>query len=194
MSSSGECECDHDLLSQQVECDINSQSFLVPDNSWIGFINKTQSTNMTGTGVIFHPNCPFGYCSSHNVSITSSTGDDQCEHHRSGLLCGKCQEGYSLTLGSGKCAKCSNVFLLLIIPIAVSGLLLVGVLFALNFRRGRSGATHQSYSVLAVAGPGPLTSHTVSWPWQVLDHSPAIQCPGRGRSWATHQPYSTCPG
>ena len=134
LSSNGECECDHILAIalQQVECDINNQSFLVPDNSWIGFINKTQSTNVTGTGVIFHPNCPFGYCLPHNVSITSSNGDDQCEPHRTGLLCGKCQEGYSLTLGSDKCDKCSNVSMLLIIPIAVSGLFLVGVLFALN--------------------------------------------------------------
>ena len=132
LSSSGECECDQVLLSQQIECDIKNQSFLVPENSWIGFINKTQSTNVTGTGVIFHPNCPFGYCLPHNVSIASSTGDDQCEPHRTGLLCGKCQEGYSLTLGSDKCAKCSNVYLLLIIPVAVSGLFLVGVLFALN--------------------------------------------------------------
>ena len=131
-STSGECVCDNILLSQQVECDINNQSFHVPDNSWIGFINKTQSTNVTGTGVIFHPNCPFGYCLPHNVSIISSTGDDQCEPHRTGMLCGKCQEGYSLTLGSDKCSKCSNVFLLLIIPVAVSGLFLVGVLFALN--------------------------------------------------------------
>ena len=132
LSSNGECECDHILAKQKVECNINNQSFLVPDNSWIAFINKTQSSNMTGTGVIFHPNCPSGYCLPHNVSITSSTGDDQCEPHRTGLLCGKCQEGYSLTLGSDKCAKCSNVFLLLILPLAVSGLFLVGVLFALN--------------------------------------------------------------
>ena len=132
LSSTGECECDHILLHQQVECDINDQSFLIPDNSWIGFINGTQSSNVTGKGVIFHPNCPFGYCLPHNVSIDSSTGDDQCEPHRTGLLCGKCQEGYSLTLGSEKCEKCTNVHLLLIIPLAVSGLLLVGVLFALN--------------------------------------------------------------
>ena len=132
LSSKSECECDHILAHQQVECDINNQSFLVPDNSWIGFINKKQSTNVTGTGVIFHPNCPFGYCLPHNISITSRTGDDQCEPHRTGLLCGKCQEGYSLTLGSDKCSKCSNNFLLLIIPVAVSGLFLVGVLFALN--------------------------------------------------------------
>ena len=33
LSSSGECECDQVLLSQQIECDINNQSFLVPDNS-----------------------------------------------------------------------------------------------------------------------------------------------------------------
>ena len=129
LSSSGECECDQVLLGQRVKCDVNNQSFLVPENSWIGFINKTQSTN---AGVIFHPNCPFGYCLPHNVSITRSTGDGQCEPHRTGMLCGKCQEGYSLTLGSDKCDKCSNVSLLLIIPVAVSGLFLVGFLFALN--------------------------------------------------------------
>ena len=108
LSSSSECECDQVLLSQQVnvECDVNNQSFLVPENSWIGFINKTQSTNMTGTGVIFHPNCPFGYCLPHNVSITSSTGDDQCEPHRTGMLCGKCQEGCFGTV-SGRCSLCS---------------------------------------------------------------------------------------
>ena len=111
---------------------LNAFTCLFCSNSWIGFISETQSSNVTGTGVIFHPNCQIGYCLPHNVSITSSTGDDQCEPHRTGLLCGKRQEGYSLTLGSEKCDKCSNVFLLLIMPLAVSGLLLVGVLFALN--------------------------------------------------------------
>ena len=51
---------------------------------------------------------------------------------RTGLLCGKCNEGYSLTLGNQKCRKCSNTYLLLMLPFAVAGLFLVAVLFALD--------------------------------------------------------------
>jgi len=66
------------------------------------------------------------------VSITSNTSDSQCERNRTGLLCGECEEGYSLTLGNGKCVECSNTYLLLLLPLAVAGLLLVAALFALN--------------------------------------------------------------
>ena len=79
-----------------------------------------------------HPNCSFGYCSRHDVNITSNTSDNQCEPHRTGLLCGECEEGYSLTLGDGNCAPCSNPHLLLIIGLALSGQFLVAILFALN--------------------------------------------------------------
>ena len=120
------CVCDPTFDYHQVECNINNQSFLRPANSWIGFINKSS------TGVMFHPNCPIGYCLPHDVSITSNTSDSQCEPHRTGLLCGKCEGGYSLTLGEGKCEKCSNIYLVLILPMAVAGLFLVAVLFVLN--------------------------------------------------------------
>ena len=126
--ANGTCACDPMLDGSGVECNINNQSFLRPTSSWIGFIDESPS-NMTG--VMFHPNCPIGYCSN-EVSITSNTSDSQCQPHRTGLLCGECEEGYSLTLGDGKCAKCSNTYLLLVLPFAVAGLLLVTVLFALN--------------------------------------------------------------
>ena len=126
--TNGTCACDPMLDGSGVQCIINNQSFLRPTSSWIGFIDESPS-NMTG--VMFHPNCPIGYCSN-EVSITSNTSDSQCQPHRTGLLCGECEEGYSLTLGDGKCAKCSNTYLLLVLPFAVAGLLLVAVLFALN--------------------------------------------------------------
>ena len=129
--ATGICVCDHTLNGTGVQCDINNQSFLSPASSWIGFIDES-SINSNKTGVIFYPNCPIGYCLSHDVSITSNTSDDQCEPHGTGVLCGKCKDGYSLTLGNGKCAKCSNTYLLLILPLAVAGLLLVAILFALN--------------------------------------------------------------
>ena len=128
LSSYGTCACDPMLDGSGVQCNINNQSFLRPPSTWIGFIDESTSNV---TGIMFHSNCPFGYCSD-EASITSNTSDSQCQPHRTGLLCGECEEGYSLTLGDGKCAKCSNTYLLLILPLALAGLLLVAVLFALN--------------------------------------------------------------
>ena len=129
----GKCQCDSAADQHDVECNINSHSFFRSANSrtWIGLIGKS-SNPPSKHGVMYHPNCPIGYCSRRDVNITSNTSDDQCEPHRTGLLCGECEEGYSLTLGDGKCAQCSNTHLLLILPLALSGLFLVAILFALN--------------------------------------------------------------
>ena len=125
------CVCDPRLDNSKIECNITNQSFLRPANSWIGFINGPSATS-NKIGVMFHPHCPIGYCLPRDVSVTSNTSDSLCEPHRTGLLCGKCEDGYSLTLGNQKCRKCSNTYLLLILPFAVAGLILVAVLFALN--------------------------------------------------------------
>ena len=124
----GKCVCVEALRNAKIECNINNQSILRPANSWIGFINQSGSS----PGLIFHQNCPLGYCLPGDVSITLNTSDSQCRPHRTGLLCGKCEEGYSLTLGDGKCTKCSSVYLLMLLAFAAAGLLLVTILFALN--------------------------------------------------------------
>ena len=129
----GKCQCDSAADQYDVECNINSHSFfrLANSRTWIGFIDKSSNAS-SKPGVMYHPSCPIGYCSHRDVNITSNTSDNQCEPHRTGLLCGECEEGYSLTLGNGKCVQCSNTYLLLLLPFAVAGLLLVVVLFALN--------------------------------------------------------------
>ena len=129
-NKSGSCVCDPRFDRFIVSCDINDQSFVHPVNSWLGFINESS----TELAVVFGQNCPLGYCKPDVVNITLNTSNCQCEPHRTGLLCGKCNSegGYSLTLGNGKCAKCSDTYLLLLFPFAVAGLLLVAVLFALN--------------------------------------------------------------
>jgi predicted outer membrane repeat protein len=127
-SDDGKCVCDEVLEKADVECDINDQSFQMSANSWMGFMKQP----MDQSGVIFHSNCPIGYCLLNEVRVTINTSDDQCEPNRTGLLCGKCEEGYSLTLGTEKCKKCSNTYLLILLPLAVAGLLLVAFLFALN--------------------------------------------------------------
>ena len=119
------CECAPVLLKNHVKCDINNKSILRPANSWIGFDARDH-------GVMFHSNCPIRYCKPGAMPIQQGNNDSQCAPHRTGLLCGRCRVGFSLTLGSPNCVKCSNIYLLLILPLAVVGLLLVAFLFALN--------------------------------------------------------------
>ena len=158
------CVCDPVLDKSDVNCYIDTESIFRPAYSWIGFVNESSPISST-PGVVFHPNCPIGYCSLRGTNITSNTRDSQCEPHRTGLLCGKCEEGYSLTLGNEECAKCSNVYLLLILPLAVLGVLLVLSLFALNLTvtEGRlnglffyANVIGMNRSVILSGGAGPL--------------------------------------
>ena len=118
-NTSDSCVCDPSFDRFKVSCDINDQSFVCPVNSWLGFINES-STELV---VVFGHNCPLGYCKPDVVNITINTSSSQCESNRTGLLCGKCgsEGGYSLTLGNGKCAKCSITYLLLLFPLQWQG-------------------------------------------------------------------------
>lgn len=58
--------------------------------------------------------------------------DEQCHYNRTGILCGSCPKGWSVVLGSSECHECSSVWLLLILPFALAGVLLVVVIHFLN--------------------------------------------------------------
>ena len=88
---------------------------------WVGYDNQSD-------GLILHPLCPFDYCVSHKVVITLDNMDIQCAYNRSGLLCGRCKEGYSLVLGASQCKQCTSSHLGLLIPFAVMGVALVFLL------------------------------------------------------------------
>ena len=47
-------------------------------------------------------------------------------------MCGHCQQGLSTVFSSFHCQHCPNIYLLLILPIAIAGLVLVLLLFILN--------------------------------------------------------------
>ena len=61
-----------------------------------------------------------------------SNPDKKCAFNRSGIICGACKQGLSLTLGIPQCIKCSNESLALILVFAIAGLVLVFILFACN--------------------------------------------------------------
>ena len=85
------CVCSTLIGGWDVRCYISGQIFFRQANTWLGF--KPYGN------VIVHHNCPFGYCKPYGDNITINTSDNQCEAHRTGVLCGKCKDGYSITLG-----------------------------------------------------------------------------------------------
>ena len=126
----GECICDHTLWQYTNTCNINRQAIFRGRSStfWLGVFYN----NGTQEGLIHHPFCPLDYCISENKYINLNNPDEQCSFNRSGLLCGKCKEGLSLVLGSSQCKECSNVYLALLIPFALAGVLVVIFLFLLH--------------------------------------------------------------
>ena len=127
----GYCQCDP-ILSSHIPslttCDIDHQTIPRPANTWISAhtINNSHSYHVS-----LH--CPFDYCLPHSSQLNLSISDSQCQFNRSGVLCGQCQHGFSTVFGTEpKCEQCSNVYLILILPIAVSGVLLILCMFAFN--------------------------------------------------------------
>ena len=118
------CDCELHLTERGIKCDIDSQKFHQPGSMWIGYYGEEQVT--------IHTNCPFHYCKSEENEFTLDNQDDQCASNHSGVLCGACQQGLSLALGTSQCLKCSNVYLLLLIPFALAGVALVFLLLKCN--------------------------------------------------------------
>ena len=126
----GYCQCDP-ILSSHIPsvttCNIDHQTIPRPANTWISAhtINNSHSYHVS-----LH--CPFDYCLLHSSQLNLSTPDSQCQFNRSGVLCGRCQHGLSTVFGSSQCKHCSNIYLLIIIPIGIAGLVLVLLLFAFD--------------------------------------------------------------
>ena len=149
------CICIQELAAlthHGVSCDINTQTVQRRGTVWIGASGNTSD----GNGVIVTEYCPYYYCSEKNVNVSlseqinnalshytsdatqyenisfHSEPDPQCNFNRSGRLCGRCPVGQSVALGTSQCLKCSNNYLSLLVPFAVSGVVLVLFIKALN--------------------------------------------------------------
>ena len=127
---SGECICDHRIWQYTNTCDIDRKAIL--RNATRAFWLGVSFSNGTLEGFIHHRYCPLDYCTSESKYINLNNPEKQCNHNRSGVLCGRCMEGLSLVLGSSQCKKCSNNYLALLVPFAVAGVLLVILLFLLH--------------------------------------------------------------
>ena len=137
------CDCNH-LLQQmpRVTCDIQYQTINRDGLVWVGtYDDETVAASKY---------CPYNYCKSIHTEINltpwesdsengnHSTTDFQCNQQHSGVLCGGCKPGLSLALGTNQCLHCSNVYIFLLLPFAMAGLLLVFVIkiFDLTISQG----------------------------------------------------------
>ena len=121
------CQCDPIIVDYGITiCNINNQTVLRPRNAWIS------ATPHIPYSYHISQQCRFYYCLPHSSHLNFSTPNSQCQYNRSGLLCGHCQQGLSTVFSTSQCQRCSNVYLFLIIPITIAGLMLVIVLFFLN--------------------------------------------------------------
>ena len=119
------CVCRPELNLPSITCDINTQIITRDGDMWIGYEIESDC-------IIVYSHCPFHYCNTGNVSFTLNSPSKQCLLNRSGMLCGKCAEGFSLMLGSNKCEQCTNNYIGLIIPFALAGIALIAFIITLN--------------------------------------------------------------
>ena len=123
-NDTGGCTCEERLQKYTNECDINDKTIFRPrfGKFWVGYSSTS--------GLILSPHCPFDYCISSPVRFRLNETYMQCNYRRTGMLCGACQDGFSLVLGSSQCKKCSNAYLSLLGLFAFAGLVLVVLLLA----------------------------------------------------------------
>ena len=123
------CVCSKYLKSQipDITCDIvrGNPEVIIPGRAWIGNYSSRLAV---------HRHCPLDYCSPEPHSVDLQRQHLQCTSNRSGVLCGGCQNGLSLGLGTTHCLdNCSNLYLFLIFPFALAGLAVVFILLKCNF-------------------------------------------------------------
>ena len=134
--NSTNCTCEyHGDIRQYVEyCDSHTGLFIKQPlfRTWISYINDTEFI-----GYLVYPNCPFDYCLSTSppVDLNQPNGADaQCAFNRSSLLCGSCQPGLSLSLGSSHCLPCPSYWPALFVAITVAAIL-AGIALVVLFKQ-----------------------------------------------------------
>ena len=135
------CVCDTDTTFSKyiTMCSSSTESVIRKGDLWITYLND--SDDNSSSPYLIYPYCPLDYCQSSSKSVAVSLNlpngaDAQCANNRRGLLCGKCQSNYSLSLGSSKCIECPDNwygFLVGIIAAALlAGIMIVSLLLMLN--------------------------------------------------------------
>ena len=107
-STTGICDCDQIIKNLSMDennpltCEIQNRTGYIKRRGriWIG-VSKSDIYYLYG-------NCSRDYCNTLDVLVDLREPDSQCRLNRGGVLCGSCQSGYSLQLGSNSCKRCNH--------------------------------------------------------------------------------------
>ena len=134
------CTCEKNLsktLKYYKHCDIDRGLIKRPNHYWLNPLRN----NSTYIGFVFSKNCPGIFCKEENdgdptwlnfSNLSSADVDQQCNANRTGILCGTCKQGFSLTLGNLNCALCENRFISLLLFFMAAGIIVVAVSLLLH--------------------------------------------------------------
>ena len=166
-STTKSCDCEElKHISSTITCDAATKMMARQGGIWIGNISNC---------VIVQTPCPFDYCNTAQVSFSPTDPDPQCALNRTGILCGKCQDGLSLALGSNNCIQCPRFsYLALMIPFAAAGFGLVALLMVLNLAVSIGTINglifyanivkiSESIGIFFPNGPIPVLSQFIAW-------------------------------
>ena len=122
----GHCQCESGLSDHSgIKCNQTSMELTVSNNHWAG-PGPTESLIISS--------CISDFCSTGERKVKPPDFNALChtKYNRSGILCGGCVKGLSMTLGSHRCKKCSDHSVSLIILFAIAGIV---IMFGISFLR-----------------------------------------------------------
>ena len=134
------CMCEKNLseiFKYSKDCDIDTGLIKRPNHYWL----KPLRNNSIYIGYMLSTDCPEMFCKDENDShptwlnfsnLLSADVDQQCNANRTGILCGTCKQGFSLTLGNLNCALCENRYISLLLFFMAAGIIVVAVSLLLH--------------------------------------------------------------
>ena len=110
-----DCVCDSRLRDYTTTCNVTKGVLVRNKNFWISIVTSSTQKFCDSLDYLGHLNCPFDYCVPGNsrveINLSSTNGSDvQCANNRIGIFCSQCKPGYSLSIGSSSCIRCSNMW------------------------------------------------------------------------------------
>ncbi len=100
--------------------------------TWVHCYDTSLNDSNDGTTCKYSEICQKGYCSDTMLIKDINKPKKLCAGRRTNVVCGSCMGGYSVQMGSRKCAKCKNIYILLVPGFVLFGILLVFAIYLLN--------------------------------------------------------------
>ena len=142
VKESGFCDCVELLQKKSIRCSISTGTITRPGTSWIGIMeydlnititdNNLTNSSMPDVIIGYSEHCPTRYCNQTAPTVNVSDTSSLCIYNRTGVLCGRCKPGLSITVGGPECLHCNNWWLLTIPLYALLGVAIVILLLILQ--------------------------------------------------------------